>query len=148
MERLYENIGRFIKGVAITVFIIETVCAIIGGIFFFFYFEDAPSLMIALVVTIIAPILAYVGSAFIYAFGELVEKVCIIEGHMTEDRKKANGNTSKLSQAERDENEMKNFKKEIGTYSKKELREILRDKNDLYTPEELKAINAELESRA
>jgi hypothetical protein len=167
MEKLDEYVGIVIKVVAIVLFIVEVIGSVIGGIVAFWGDEDAIFLCI-----IGGPIVAFVSSAFIYAFGELVEKVSIIEGYMTEDReneikithttsrndegeqvkKSSSGKVKKVKETSEVEmnkegQSLTQLKNELRSYSTDDLKLILKDQSDLYSPEELRVISAELKSR-
>lgn len=68
LDSLYENIGGKIKNWAKWIFIVEAIGAVIAGLALAVN-EDALYIFIA----IIGPIIAWVGSWILYAFGELVE---------------------------------------------------------------------------
>ncbi len=71
MEKLYHNIGRKIKIFAVWSAIIEAVGAVITGIVLLS--SDADFLPWALLTIFFGPVVAYVNTWFLYAFGELVE---------------------------------------------------------------------------
>ncbi len=77
-ESWYADIGKKIKNWAIWCFIIEAIGAVITGLVFLISwgFEDA---WWGLFIIFFGPIVAFVGSWLLYAFGELVEKICDIE---------------------------------------------------------------------
>ena len=72
LDTLYENIGGKIKNLAKWIFIIEAIGAIITGFVLLIDrgFEDK---WWALFIIFFVPIVAWVGSWILYAFGELVE---------------------------------------------------------------------------
>jgi predicted RNA-binding Zn-ribbon protein involved in translation (DUF1610 family) len=72
LDRLYENIGAKIKNWAKWIFIAEAIGAIITGLALLFSDEE---LILGFLVMILGPIVAWVGSWILYAFGELVEDV-------------------------------------------------------------------------
>lgn len=75
-EFLYGNIGGRIKRFALTSFFIEAISAVIGGIVMFFIgvFEGEESFLVSGLLTMfLGPIAAWIGTWFMYAFGELVE---------------------------------------------------------------------------
>ena len=83
-DSLYENIGRKIKNWAKWIFIVEAIGAIITG---FILMAEVDVLYILLV--FLGPIIAWVGSWILYAFGELVEDVHAIrnkEGTTAEEK--------------------------------------------------------------
>lgn len=74
LNSLYEGIGGKIKNWAKWMFIVEAIAAIIGGIVLVAS-DAAVVAFVGLVVLICGPIVAWVGSWILYAFGELVEDV-------------------------------------------------------------------------
>ena len=85
-DDFFTNIGMKIKQWAQPIFVIETISAIIGG---FILSSNAGA--IGLVVLIGGPIAAWISSALLYAFGQLVEDVHAIrdkEGTTAEVRAK------------------------------------------------------------
>ena len=71
LDSLYEDIGGKIKNWAKWIFIVEAIAAIIYGIALIA--DDAA--VIGFVVLICGPLVAWVGSWILYAFGQLVEDV-------------------------------------------------------------------------
>ena len=67
----YDNIGGKIKGLAKAAFIVEAIAAVISGLVMFA--EDDDMFLIALLVAIVGPIVAWVGSWLLYGFGQLIE---------------------------------------------------------------------------
>ena len=67
----YDNIGGKIKGLAKVAFIVEAIAAVLSGLVMFA--EDDDMFLIALLVAIVGPIVAWVGSWLLYGFGQLVE---------------------------------------------------------------------------
>jgi hypothetical protein len=85
-DDFFTNIGAKIKKCAQSIFAVETISAIIGGLILL-----SKSGAIGLVVLIGGPIAAWISSAVLYAFGELVEDVHAIrdkEGTTAEVRAK------------------------------------------------------------
>lgn len=74
LEKLYENIGGRIKNWAKWTFIVEAITAIIAGISIMV--ADIELIVTALLVIFFGPIIAWIASWLLYAFGELVEKTC------------------------------------------------------------------------
>ncbi len=68
LDSLYENIGGKIKNWAKWIFIIEAIAAILAG-FILAAEEDGAYILIS----IIGPLVAWVGSWLLYGFGELIE---------------------------------------------------------------------------
>jgi hypothetical protein len=109
LDSLYENIGGKIKNRAKWIFIVEAICTIIIGLVLLFTDEDL--ILYALLMLICGPIVAYVGSWILYAFGELVEDIHAIRNKegTTEEAKikhdiemKAKQNTCGKNEVEED----------------------------------------------
>ena len=73
LDNLYENIGSKIKNLAKWIFIVEAIGAIITGLVLLCKDEDL--ILYGLITLACGPIVAYIGSWILYAFGELVEDV-------------------------------------------------------------------------
>ena len=71
LDNLYENIGSKIKNWAKWIFVIEAIGAVITGLVLLFTDEDL--ILYGLLILVCGPIVAYIGSWILYAFGELVE---------------------------------------------------------------------------
>lgn len=81
-DRLYDNIGGKIKSAAKAIFIFEAITSILAGIILFFigvFDTDDEFVLIGPLLAIFGPIVAWVSSWLIYAFGELVEKTAANE---------------------------------------------------------------------
>lgn len=72
-DNLYNNIGSKIKSLAKWTFIIESIATIITGISLFVVDDDF--ILLGILAIIGGPMISWVSSCFLYAFGELVEKV-------------------------------------------------------------------------
>lgn len=70
MDNLYEDIGGKIKGLAKGTFIVEAIGAIIAGLVLL-----ANENGFGLILLLGGPIVAWVSSWLLYAFGELVEDI-------------------------------------------------------------------------
>ena len=77
LDDLYENIGKKIKGWAKWIFAIEAAAAIVYGLVLIF--DDAA--LAGIIVLIVVPLVAWVSSWLLYAFGELVDKTVANEEH-------------------------------------------------------------------
>ena len=89
LDNLYENIGGKIKNWAKWIFIIEAIGAIITGLVLLCTDEDL--ILYGLLTLVCGPIVAWVSSWILYAFGELVEDVHAIrnkEGTVFEEKVK------------------------------------------------------------
>lgn len=73
LDNLYENIGSKIKNWAKCIFVIEAIGAVITGLVLPFADEDL--ILYGLLTLVCGPIIAWVGSLILYAFGQLVEDV-------------------------------------------------------------------------
>ena len=74
---MFNNIGKKIKGLAKTIFTIETVLAILGGLICCSLYESL--ILVGLLIMVVVPLLAWIGSLLLYGFGELIDKTCDIE---------------------------------------------------------------------
>ena len=68
LDKLYENIGGKIKNCAKWIFVVEAIAAILAG-FVLAAEEDG----VFILVSIVGPLVAWVGSWLLYGFGELIE---------------------------------------------------------------------------
>lgn len=76
----YSDIGKKIKGWAKAIFIIESILFIISAIIMLsFAAEDEVWLPLALVTAILGPVVSWISSWLLYAFGELVDKTAANE---------------------------------------------------------------------
>ncbi len=102
LENMYENIGGKIKGLAKWIFIVEALGSIITGLILAFE-EDSLFILMA----ICGPIVAWVSSWVLYAFGELVEKICDNESHNKEILKLLRQNNNAYSTYSKSETKKK-----------------------------------------
>jgi hypothetical protein len=79
-DNLYDNIGGKIKGWAKWIFIVEAIGAVIAGIALMVDAGDIDTLqfVMGIVTVVFGPLVAYVSSWLLYAFGQLVEDIHII----------------------------------------------------------------------
>jgi hypothetical protein len=76
LDSLYQNIGGKIKNWAKWIFILEAIGSIITAIVLPIASGDPDDfILISVLIAIVGPIVAWVGSWILYAFGELVEDV-------------------------------------------------------------------------
>ena len=102
LDNLYENIGSKIKNWAKWIFVIEAIGAVITGLVLLF--TDEYLILYGLLTLVCGPIVAYVGSWILYAFGELVEDVHAIrnkEGTTEEKAKREIETRAKLEAEEK-----------------------------------------------
>jgi len=86
---MFNNIGKKIKGLTQTLFWITTIAYIVSGISLCAIDEDL--ILIGLPLMIAGPFLSWIGSFFMYGFGELIDKACDIEKNT---RGNSSGSTS------------------------------------------------------
>ncbi len=96
---MYDNIGGKIKGLAKTMFIVEAIGAIITGLVLLSIDEDL--IGYGLLTLVCGPIVAWVGSWLLYAFGELVEDVHAIRNKegTTEEKAKREAEEKAIREA-------------------------------------------------
>ncbi len=83
-DSLYNNIGGKIKGLAKFIFIFYAILSIILGLLSLLLAENNVYIVLGLLFLICGPIISWILSWFLYAFGELVEDVGIIRFQVTE----------------------------------------------------------------
>ena len=115
---MYDNIGGKIKGLAKGTFIVEAIAAIIFGIAMMA--EGDEGLVIAGALTLFCgPIVAYVGSWILYAFGQLVEDVhAMRDKEGTTEEVKAKRETEERAKREVEESDKHEVKEQTTTTSK------------------------------
>ncbi len=74
LDSLYENIGDKIKKWAKWIFVIEATTSVISG-FFLMIAWDFDNVLLPLLIIIFGPIIAFVSTWILYAFGQLVDDV-------------------------------------------------------------------------
>ena len=88
---MYDNIGGKIKGLAKATFIVEAIAAVITGIALMA--TDGDLIGYGLLVMLLGPIVAWVSSWLLYAYGELVDKACDIERNTRGGERKSEAQT-------------------------------------------------------
>lgn len=83
---MYENIGKKIKVLAKVFAIIEAAAAVIAGMSMM---TDDDTAFIGFLLMLIGPVIAWVSSWVLYAFGEGVDKLCDIERNTRGGEKKS-----------------------------------------------------------
>lgn len=73
LDALYENIGGKIKNLAKWIFVVELIGAIVTGLVLLF--TDEGLILYGILTLLCGPIVAWIGSWILYAFGEMVEDV-------------------------------------------------------------------------
>ena len=89
---MFENIGGKIKGLAVVIFIILTIAAVIAAFFLIGTGNDG-SVLFGILLLIIGPLTALITSWFLYGFGQLIENSDIL---VSQSKKQLTG-ISKLS---------------------------------------------------
>ena len=118
LDNLYENIGSKIKNWAKWIFVIEAIGAVITGLVFLFTDEDL--ILYGLLTLVCGPIVAWVGSWILYAFGQLVEDVhAMRDKEGTTEEVKAKRETEERAKREAEEN----AKREAEEKAKREAEE-------------------------
>ena len=74
LDSWYTDIGKKIKSWAKTIFAVEAIMFVLGAIIMLFAAEDGWVIFAAIITAIVGPIIAWVSSWIMYAFGELVDK--------------------------------------------------------------------------
>lgn len=78
---MFHNIGKTLKGWAVGTFFVEAISAVVGG-FCFFIFGDNDAIW-GLPVLFGGLLTAYFSAMLLGGFGELIDKTCSIEKHLT-----------------------------------------------------------------
>jgi len=73
---MFDNIGDKIKVLAKVMFFLELITALIMG--FALMFGEGETGGVGLIVFFVGPIVAWISSALLYGFGELIDKTCDI----------------------------------------------------------------------
>ena len=164
MERLYGNVGRLIKILAFIGFIVVAALSIGWGLFLILEVNQIDKDEIlrnatqvkGLKCIFLYPIFAFLSSAFTYAFGELVERVCKIEGYMKEAREERLYDDAfeeydeydrEFEAVDKDAEALENLKKRLNKCTVTELEMLLTDQKSFFSAEELKIIFDELKKR-
>ena len=85
MDGLFENAGKKIKDLAIIMFVVEVIGAIISGLALT---ETSGSL--ALVLLFVGPLFAWVSALFVYGFGDLIDKAGSVDENLNAVRRNTN----------------------------------------------------------
>ncbi len=95
LDNLYKNIGNKIKTLAKWIFIVETIAAIITGLVLLF--TDENLILYGFLTLFCGPIVAWVSSWILYAFGELAEDIHAIRGkYYSQAEEKVNCKTEEI----------------------------------------------------
>lgn len=74
---MYKNIGKKMKGLAKGIFIIESILAVLAGIVLIL--SDDDMILPGFLVMILLPIAAWISSWLLYGFGEIIDRLQLIE---------------------------------------------------------------------
>ena len=80
---MFENVSEKIKSVAYATAILGILTSVIGGLFLL---SDDDTMLIGLIVAGLGSLFSWIIAIFIYGFGELLEKVCVIEENTRNNR--------------------------------------------------------------
>ncbi len=102
LERIYDDVGAQIKGLAKVLFVLEVIASAIAAITFLVGAMDSygseAEVISFIVVLIVGPLAAWVTNIPLYGFGELIEKATKIEYNT---KTKANRNATNSVDKER-----------------------------------------------
>lgn len=88
---MYDNIGGKIKKLAKGIFIFEAISLVLTG--FILTLTDEDLILPGVLILFIGPLVAWVSSWILYAFGELVDKACDIERNTRGGERKSEAQT-------------------------------------------------------
>ena len=77
-NKMFFNIGKSIKALAVIIFFIEIISGIFGGLVMIFNAEYFWMLLGGIATILFSPVIAFASVCLIYGFGELVDQVCKI----------------------------------------------------------------------
>ncbi len=106
-EKFFKNIGGKIKFLAMILFVVEAIAALITG--FVLMVTDEDLILYGFLSWIVIPLFAWVSSWFLYAFGELVEDVHAIrnriapEAAKTDNQVRTSNATTEVKDEEKEE---------------------------------------------
>ena len=151
LDRLYQNIGDKIKGLAQAAFVFESIGAVITGISLIA--NDTDNFALGFLLIVFGPIIALIISWFLYAIGEIADNLELIADNTSDlkkadspkkDQKKVQVKTIQPTNVASSNDPMPSgkddwdkFANEIIKMSKEDLLLILEDQQDLYTDEEM-----------
>ena len=75
LDNLYTDIGTQIKNWAKSIFVVESAICLFGGIIFLIANENDSLTFYGFLIILLGPVVAWVSSWILYAFGQLVEDV-------------------------------------------------------------------------
>ena len=147
LDKLYDDIGGKIKGWARWMFVIESIAAIVTGISLLL---DSSLVFLGFILIIFGPVVAFVSTWLLYAIGEIVDYLELIEENTSSFYKKTKPEKSvnkvatknKKSESTQTAGDEDPFQMEIMNMSKEDLRLILEDQQDMYNPDEIAFIQS------
>ena len=90
-DLLYGNIGKKIKLLAkVSAVLVTLMFFIIGAVVIGSSYGDGGLILLGVLFMILSPIVGWLSSLIIYAFGELVDKVCDIEKNTRTEKSPSN----------------------------------------------------------
>lgn len=93
---MYENIGGKIKKLSKAIAVIGIIIAVIAG---FWYIADYDEILQGIFIIVLGGLAAWISSLLIYGFGELIEKVSLIEENNRYDKALPTSDSSNKSEA-------------------------------------------------
>ena len=94
---MYENIGEKIKKLSKTIAVIGIIIAVIAG---FWYIADYDEIVQGVFIIVLGGLAAWIFSLLLYGFGELIEKVSLIEQNNRDNNELPTSDSSNQAEAE------------------------------------------------
>ena len=94
---MYENISGKIKKLSKAIAVIGIIIAVIAG---FWYIADYDEILQGVFIIVLGGLAAWISSLLIYGFGELIEKVSLIEQHNADNNELPTSDSGNKSEAE------------------------------------------------
>ena len=101
-DNLYKNIGEKIKGWAKWVFIIGAISSIIGALGMLFSAEDEWMLIVGLLALVVGPLVAWVSSWLLYAFGQITDDLHAMRNKECPSKKASGNNNVNIDEQSQD----------------------------------------------
>ena len=100
LDNLYTDIGKKIKNWAKWIFIIEAIVAIIAG--FVLMVEDKDLIGYGLLTLVCGPIVAWIGSWLLYAFGQITDDLHAMRNKECPSKKASGNNNVNIDEQSQD----------------------------------------------
>ncbi len=85
MKKMFEDVGKKLKGLAKVMFVISEVASAIGAIAMW---STEEVFIYGLLILVIGSLSAIISAWFIYGFGEIIDSLCSIQGILYLTKKK------------------------------------------------------------